>query len=161
MYKWTHIPTQKWYVGSRTAKGCHPDDGYICSSRIVKPMILENQTEWVRKILAIGSPDYISDLENRYLVAVDAKSDPMSFNLHNGNLRPNPGDKNPMKNPMIAKLNHSRTRGDNHWTRQLGDRAHPQKGQVRLSIRGENHPNKRPEIAAKIRAANLGKKHPY
>lgn len=23
LYKWTHIPTQKWYVGSRTAAGCH------------------------------------------------------------------------------------------------------------------------------------------
>ena len=31
LYKWTHIPTQKWYVGSRTAVGCHIDDGYICS----------------------------------------------------------------------------------------------------------------------------------
>ena len=28
VYKWTHIPTQKWYVGSRTAKGCHQADGY-------------------------------------------------------------------------------------------------------------------------------------
>lgn len=29
LYKWTHIPTQKWYVGSRTAVGCHINDGYI------------------------------------------------------------------------------------------------------------------------------------
>ena len=28
LYKWIHIPTQKWYVGSRTAKGCHQADGY-------------------------------------------------------------------------------------------------------------------------------------
>ena len=27
LYKWTHIPTQKWYVGSRTAVGCHIDEG--------------------------------------------------------------------------------------------------------------------------------------
>jgi hypothetical protein len=43
LYRWTHIPSQKWYVGSRTGKGCHPDDGYICSSKIVKPMITENK----------------------------------------------------------------------------------------------------------------------
>jgi hypothetical protein len=36
VYKWTHIPTSKWYVGSRTAPGCHPDDGYICSSKLIK-----------------------------------------------------------------------------------------------------------------------------
>ena len=42
LYKWTHIPTQKWYVGSRTASGCHINDGYICSSIEVKPMIIEN-----------------------------------------------------------------------------------------------------------------------
>lgn len=28
VYRWTHIPTGKWYVGSRTAKGSHPNDGY-------------------------------------------------------------------------------------------------------------------------------------
>lgn len=23
VYRWAHIPTEKWYVGSRTAKGSH------------------------------------------------------------------------------------------------------------------------------------------
>lgn len=59
LYKWTHILTQKWYVGSRTASGCHINDGYICSSVEVKPMIIENNTEWVREILCIADPTYI------------------------------------------------------------------------------------------------------
>jgi hypothetical protein len=35
VYKWTHLPTLMWYVGSRTAEGCHPEDRYICSSKSV------------------------------------------------------------------------------------------------------------------------------
>jgi len=84
LYKWTHLPTGKWYVGSRTANGCHPDDGYICSSKIVKPLILQESDSWSRSILVIGNAEYILDLESRYLQLVDAKHDPMSFNMHNG-----------------------------------------------------------------------------
>ena len=85
LYMWTHIPSQKWYVGSRAQKNCHPNDGYICSSKIVKPMILENGSEWERKILVVGEPRYIRNLESKYLALVDAKNDDMSFNMHNGN----------------------------------------------------------------------------
>jgi hypothetical protein len=85
LYKWTHIPTKKWYVGSRTTAGSHPADGYICSSKIVKPLIIKNLSEWSREVLAIGTPDYILDLETKYLISTDAKNDIMSFNRHNGN----------------------------------------------------------------------------
>jgi hypothetical protein len=84
LYRWTHIPTGKWYEGSRTAKGCHPDDGYICSSKVVKPMILESKDEWKRDVLVIGSPEYIAALEIERLKSIDAKNDSMSFNMHNG-----------------------------------------------------------------------------
>jgi hypothetical protein len=84
LYKWTHIPTQKWYVGSRTAFGSNPSDGYFCSSKIVKPMIVSKSSEWSREILAIGDSKYILDLETSYLISTDAKNDPMCFNRHNG-----------------------------------------------------------------------------
>lgn len=84
LYRWTHLPTGKWYVGSRTANGCHPADGYICSSKVVKPMILENSSEWSREVLVIGNSSQIIELEHKYLVALDAKNSPMSFNMHNG-----------------------------------------------------------------------------
>lgn len=84
LYKWTHIPSNKWYVGSRTTAGAHPADGYICSSKIVKPLIKENSSEWTREILAIGNSTYILELETKYLMAVDAKNNAMSFNRHNG-----------------------------------------------------------------------------
>ena len=83
LYKWTHIPTLRWYVGSRTAKGCHPNDGYICSSKKVKPMILENKEEWRREIIAIGDSSEILDLESEVLQLLDARNDPRSFNEHN------------------------------------------------------------------------------
>jgi hypothetical protein len=84
LYKWTHIPTRKWYVGSRTAIGCHIEDGYICSSNDVYPMIVYNKSEWERTILCIGNPGDIVKLEAAYLESLDAKNDPMSFNMHNG-----------------------------------------------------------------------------
>lgn len=84
LYKWTHIPSQKWYVGSRTATGCHINDGYICSSNDVYSMILENKNDWSRQVLCIGKPKYIVNLEAEYLQVLDAKNDPMSFNMHNG-----------------------------------------------------------------------------
>lgn len=84
LYRWTQKSTNKWYVGSRTEKFCHPDDGYICSSKTVEPMILENKDGWVREVLVIGDKNYIVELESSYLKLIDAKGDSMSFNMHNG-----------------------------------------------------------------------------
>lgn len=83
VYRWTHIPTGKWYVGSRTARGSHPNDGYFCSSREVKPLIQNNPSEWKREILATGEPFAMFNLETKILQELDARSDPMSFNKHN------------------------------------------------------------------------------
>jgi hypothetical protein len=84
LYRWTQLSTGKWYVGARGGKGCHPDDGYICSSKIVKPLILENPKDWIREILHTGDTEKIFDLEASLLHALKAKDDPNSFNKHNG-----------------------------------------------------------------------------
>lgn len=86
VYRWTHLLTFKWYIGSRTRKGCHPNDGYICSSKIVKPLIVENPTEWVREILFVGEPKEVFEYETFLLHIFDAKHNPMSFNQHNNDL---------------------------------------------------------------------------
>jgi hypothetical protein len=83
VYKWTHIPTLRWYVGSKTRKYSHPDDGYICSSRVVKPMILECPDEWERIIIAVGSAAEMRELEDQILEVFDAANDPRSYNQHN------------------------------------------------------------------------------
>lgn len=84
IYKWTHIPTSKWYIGVRSKVGCHPDDGYICSSKVVKPLIEASPNEWVREILHTGSPEEMIELESKLLKSLDAKNDSNSYNLHNG-----------------------------------------------------------------------------
>jgi hypothetical protein len=85
LYKWTQKSTGMWYVGSRTSKNAHLNDGYICSSKIVKPMIKENGQDWEKFILVIGDPVYIAKLEIEYLQNLNAASDPMSYNQHNSN----------------------------------------------------------------------------
>jgi uncharacterized protein RhaS with RHS repeats len=84
IYKWVHLPTSKWYIGVRTKKGCHPDDGYICSSKIVKPLIESFPTEWQREILYTGTPDEMLKLESCILTDQDAKNNVNSYNLQNG-----------------------------------------------------------------------------
>jgi hypothetical protein len=87
VYKWTHLPTLCWYIGSRTAKGCFINDGYICSSKKVKPLIESAQSEWSREVIATGSPAEMLELETVLLELFDAKNDPRSYNQHNGDGR--------------------------------------------------------------------------
>ena len=87
LYKWTEKSTGKWYVGSRSRKGCHPDDGYICSSKIVKPMVLANPQNWSREILVVGIPKDMRELEARYLTVLNAKESSMSYNQTNGDIK--------------------------------------------------------------------------
>jgi hypothetical protein len=85
LYKWIQLSTNKWYVGSKSSPGCHPDahEKYICSSRIVRPMIRESRKDWTYYILAIGDPAYIRRLETLYLRSIDAKNNPNSYNQSN------------------------------------------------------------------------------
>jgi len=83
LYRWTEKSTGMWYEGSRSANGCYPEDGYVCSSEDVKPMILECPANWSREILVMGEPGYIRKLETARLVSLDAKNDPMSYNKSN------------------------------------------------------------------------------
>jgi hypothetical protein len=79
-----------WYIGSRSSKGCHPDDGYICSSKIVRPLIEANLLDWERTILYIDEPKKIREKESSILQELNAKQDPLSYNRHNndGNFFP-------------------------------------------------------------------------
>lgn len=86
VYKWTHLPSLKWYIGSRTSRNCHPGDNYLCSSKIVKPLIQEHPEEWKRDIIETGSPQEMRDLEYEILCLFDAKNDPRSFNRHNSKM---------------------------------------------------------------------------
>jgi hypothetical protein len=86
VYKFTHLPTLKWYVGSRFAKQCHPDDGYTTSSKIVKPAVIANPEEWKKEIIATGTVEEVRDLESEILELFDARNNNRSFNEHNSRL---------------------------------------------------------------------------
>lgn len=84
VYRWKQKSTGKWYIGVRSAKNCHINDGYTCSSKIVKPLIESNPGDWSREILAMGESKFMVQLESEILQELDAKNDPDSYNLHNG-----------------------------------------------------------------------------
>jgi len=104
VYKWIHKPTGMWYIGSRTAEGCHINDGYICSSTTVKPMIEQNPDEWERSILHTGMPKEMRKMETRLLTESNAMNNLMSFNRNNADGPPNKRKRTmetPMKNNQI------------------------------------------------------------
>lgn len=163
VYKWTHIPTGKWYVGCRTGVGCDPalHEDYICSSKKVKPMILANREEWVYEILWVGTATQTAiDIETKILKETDAKNNSMSFNLHNGDGKFSMAGK---KNPMTASALRGRKRPDLSLSGEknpmFGKRgqASPHYGKKRpdhsLKMSGSGNPMygvKRPELAAKM-----------
>lgn len=90
VYKWIHIPSGMWYIGSKSANGCHPDnhEKYICSKPEVKESILKNREEWIFEIWDTGDPLEIRKLESKYLRLLNAKNNPTSFNESNAGWDP-------------------------------------------------------------------------
>lgn len=85
IYLWVNIRERKWYLGSRTARGCHQNDGYICSSNKVGSMIQNAPHEWRRIILEEGgSPKKLREKEIYLLKLLNARTDQMSYNRTNG-----------------------------------------------------------------------------
>lgn len=188
VYKWTHLPTGKWYIGSRTAKGCHPEDGYISSSQLIKPLIKQNPTEWKREIIEIGGPEEMIKLETTLLESVDAKNNPMSFNQHNGDgkftrtgvrvpeetrkkqsesikrVHPNRGKPSPNKGKIASEETRKK-----QSEAKLGKKRKPFTEQTKDKIRqaklGSNNPSygKTPseDTKEKLRRANQGKKETF
>jgi hypothetical protein len=111
VYKWTHTPTLKWYVGYH--KGSI-DDGYICSDQRrkgspLKQSIIDNPNNWVRTIIETGSCKDMFALETEILQLFDARSDPRSFNASNndGKCFGKPGDAVGEKNSFFGKKHSS------------------------------------------------------
>lgn len=148
LYKWTELSTGRWYIGARYAKGCHPEDGYICTSKIVKPMILENKENWKRDVLCVGKPEDIVKLESDYLKLLDAKNDPMSFNKHNGD----------GKFSSLGKPSALKGRVGNRKGHKMSEEA---KAKASAKLKGKTAYNKgvpmSKEQREKLRLANIGK----
>ena len=88
VYKLTDKHTGKWYIGSRTAKKCVPEElgvGYFTSSQIVAPLFRAEPFRFDIEILVASEDfEYIIKVEADMLMFRDAKNDPLSYNMHNG-----------------------------------------------------------------------------
>lgn len=188
VYKWTHLPTGKWYIGCRTAKGCHPDDGYITSSKLIRGLIKTNPEEWQREVLHTGTAKDVLSLEVTLLEQLDAKNNPLSYNQHNGDgkftrtgvkvpletrlkqsesikkVHPNKGKPSPNKGKVATEETRRK-----QSEAKLGKKRKPFTEQTRDKIRqaklGSNNPSygKTPseETKEKLRRANKGKKETF
>lgn len=159
IYKWTHIPTGKWYIGSKTLKGWNPSrhEEYICSSKEVKPLVLENRNEWKFDILHTGDATYIAQLETEILIKLDAKNDPMSFNQHNGDGLYNRTGITPSQK-TLDKMSKSH-KGQVPWNKgKKHTEAHIEK--VASQLRGRKN-GPRPEEAKALQSAKMKGRKPW
>ena len=143
VYKWTHLPTMKYYIGSRTSKGCHPNDGYTCSSKSIKPLIEKNPQEWQRTIIATGDPNEMYKLETDILQTFDCANDPRSFNKHNNNFKFRYDKTGIKETPETVKK-----KADSHRGKKRPRQAQLLKGR------------KRPEFAKIMKGKLVGEKNP-
>jgi len=79
--------TGKYYVGSRTAKGCHPEElgiSYFTSSKVVSAIFKLDPNRFEKRILVSGDTDYVVKVESDILRFRDSKNDVNSYNIWNG-----------------------------------------------------------------------------
>jgi len=79
----------------------------VCSSKIVKPLIIQNRNDWYYEILIIGDKSYIRKLETKYLKFLKAKDDPMSYNQNNAGVS---FDRTGIKDSIETKNKKSKSR---------------------------------------------------
>lgn len=81
LYCITDKLTNKLYIGVH--KGTI-DDGYLCSSKIVLQEYKKRYDDFSREIIAQGQYADMLKFESVVLKTLDAKNDPMLYNMHNG-----------------------------------------------------------------------------
>lgn len=81
VYSWRNKENNRLYIGWH--KGS-PDDGYVCSSKVLMEEYKKNAEQFERYIIARGTAKDMVALESAILKAVDAKNNPEYYNQHNG-----------------------------------------------------------------------------
>jgi hypothetical protein len=110
VYCWIDHLTGKLYVGVH--KGSE-DDGYVCSSKIVKEEYAARPEDFSRQIIAHGKWVEMIQLETMILKNMDAANDPAMYNLHNGDGKfySRVGRSSPMKGKSFSE-EHKRKIGE-------------------------------------------------
>ena len=159
VYKWTHLPTMKWYVGSRTRKDCHPNDGYICSSKSIKSIIIENKQEWKREIIATGTPLAMYELETEILQLFNARKDTRSYNGHNNDSKYFPVNEG-SDNPMFGKTHSEAARKKMSLAGRGKKRSEDARKNISNSHIGVSNGPHTAETKAKMSASMKGRTSP-
>ena len=175
VYAWTNTETNQLYIGSH--KG-NPDDGYVCSSKVMLEDYMRDRSVFSRQIIATGSYEDMRAFEATLLNAVDAKKDPQFYNQSNGN-----GDfylkrqtlearrkiseaKKGKPRPDLALINSERGATKGSWKKGV-DRAgeknamfgkkHSEESKKKMSLnsKGKNRQPKSEETKEKMRQAAL------
>ena len=85
--------TGKWYVGSQSGQYARPENlgtSYFTCSRLVEPLFREQPDRFEKKVLLVGPSDYVIEMEAAILRQRNAKDDPASYNMSNGDEKFNP-----------------------------------------------------------------------
>lgn len=167
VYSWRNLSTNRIYVGFHKGQ---TDDGYICSSAILREEYTEDPNNFERMIIAHGTVEDMVALEEAILVAVDAKNNPAFYNQHNGNglYFCKQHTKESRKKIGLAQLGRKRSE---ETKRKMSEKARARDPKCYLRPNGINRsPEWRKkmeaywakgpsdETRAKYRAAKLGKK---
>jgi len=81
VYCWTDHQTNKLYIGVH--KGT-PDDGYVCSSRLMFEEYKDRPKDFTRQIIASGTWEDMYKFESKLLAALNAAADDGFYNKFNG-----------------------------------------------------------------------------
>ena len=82
VYCWTDHKLEKLYIGWHKGQ---PNDGYICSSKIMLQEYNNRPNDFTRQIIATGSPEDMSNFETTLLKNFNVVKDQSFYNMHNGN----------------------------------------------------------------------------
>lgn len=136
VYCWTDHKTNKLYVGSH--KGS-TDDGYICSSKIMKEEYKKRPNDFTRQIIASGIYEDIRNLEFKILHAANASRDETFYNLHNGASNFSLTEE-AIKKSVVTKRKNGFFNPENN---PMYGKRHSEKVKVEHSerMRGSNNPN--------------------
>ena len=81
VYCWTDHKTKKLYVGYHKGKPTHK---YICSSKTFLSEYHTRPQDFTRQIIAYGTVEEMLKFETKILQSINARNDPLFYNLHNG-----------------------------------------------------------------------------
>jgi hypothetical protein len=82
VYCWTNTQNNRIYVGVH--KGT-PNDGYVCSSKVLLKEYKQSPQQFTRQIIATGTLSNMRALESAILQSVNAANNPHYYNQHNNN----------------------------------------------------------------------------